>query len=167
MYGYAQVCKLPSGKFRWLEDDEITCFDINSADLDGKYGYIIECDLQYPKKIHDLHQNLPLAPEILTIDFDSLSPYAKKALLESDGQKRYSDVKLMATFHKRSNYICHFKNLKLYLDLGMKLKKIHRILQFRQKKLIKPYINICTLARQKALNKFSMDLYKKLGKIFK
>ena len=154
--------KLPSGKFQWLNQKEIANFDINKVNLDGKYGYIVECDLTYPKKLHDLHQNLPLAPEVLEVNFDSLSPYAKKALLESDGQKKYKDVKLMATFQKRENYVTHFKNLKLYVDLGMKLKKIHRILRFRQSKVIAPYIEKCTAARQKATNKFQMDQYKKL-----
>jgi len=154
--------KLPSGKFQWLNQKEIANFDINKVNLDGKYGYIVECDLTYPKKLHDLHQNLPLAPEVLEVNFDSLSPYAKKALLESDGQKKYKDVKLMATFQKRENYVTHFKNLKLYVDLGMKLKKIHRILRFRQSKVIAPYIEKCTEARQKATSKFQMDQYKKL-----
>ena len=158
------MCKLPSGKFRWLEENEIEAFNINEINLEGKNGFIIECDLSYPKKMHDLHSNLPLAPEILEVNFDSLSPYARKSLLESDGKEKYKDVKLMATFHKRKNYVCHMKNLKLYLDLGMKLKKIHRILKFRQKKVIAPYIEKCTAARQKSTNKFQMDQYKKLGK---
>jgi len=162
LYGYAQMQKLPSGEFQWLDNDQIEKFDIDKVNLDGKYGYIVECDLTYPKKLHDLHQNLPLAPEVLEVNFNSLSPYAKKALLESDGQKKYKDVKLMATFQKRENYVTHFKNLKLYLDLGMKLKKIHRILKFRQKKIIAPYIEKCTAARQKATSKFQMDQYKKL-----
>jgi surface protein len=137
-------------------------FDINSIDLEGKYGYFIECDLEYPKEIYDLHQNLPLAPEVLEINYDSLSPYAQTALIESDERQKYKDVKLMATFADRINYITHSKNLKLYLDLGMKLKKIHRILKFRQKLLIAPYIEKCTIARQKATSKFQMDQYKKL-----
>ena len=165
LYGYAQTSKLPSGKFRWLEEDEITSFDIDKIDLEGKYGYIVECDLKYPKKIHDLHSSLPLAPEILEINFEALSPYAKKSLIESDGQKKYKDIKLMATLEKRTNYVCHLKNLKLYVDLGMKLKKIHRVLKFRQKKLIAPYVEMCTLQRQKATNKFHGDLYKKLGNL--
>jgi hypothetical protein len=154
--------KLPSGKFRWLNEHKTLNFDINSIDLEGKYGYFIECDLEYPKEIYDLHQNLPLAPEVLEINYDSLSPYAQTALIESDGRQKYKDVKLMATFADRINYITHSKNLKLYLDLGMKLKKIHRILKFRQKLLIAPYIEKCTIARQKATSKFQMDQYKKL-----
>lgn len=154
--------KLPSGEFRWLEEDEISQFDLKNLDLEGDYGYILECDLSYPKKLHDLHQNLPLAPEVLEVNYDSLSPYAKKALLESDGQTKYRDVKLMATFQKRLNYVVHCKNLKLYTDLGMKLKKIHRVLKFRQTELIAPYIEKCTKARQMSNCKFQMDQYKKL-----
>lgn len=153
---------LPTGEFQWLEGEELKNFDIHSIDLEGDYGFIIDCNLKYPKKLHDLHQNLPLAPEVLEINFDSLSPYAKKALLESDGQKKYKDVKLMATFQGRENYVTHFKNLKLYLDLGMKLKAINRILKFRQERIIAPYIEKCTEARQKSTNKFQMDQFKKL-----
>ena len=162
LYGNAQLSKLPTGKYSWLDEEELKDFDINKIDLEGKYGYFIECDLTYPKSLHKSHQNLPLAPEILEVNFDCLSPYAKNALLESNNQKKYKDVKLMATFQDRINYVVHCKNLKLYLDLGMKLKKIHRVLKFRQKKIFKPYIEKCTEARQKATNKFHMDQYKKL-----
>jgi len=155
--------KLPMGEFSWLEGKELTNFDIQNVDLEGKYGYFIECDLNYPKHLHDSHKNLPLAPEVLEVGFDCLSPYAKNALLESDNRKKYKDVKLMATFHDRINYVVHVKNLKLYIDLGMKLNKIHRILKFRQKKIIAPYIEKCTEARKQSVNKFQMDQYKKLA----
>lgn len=153
---------LPSGQFRWLEENEIEEFDIQKVNLEGELGFMVECDLSYPKTLHDVHQNLPLAPEVLEVNYESLSPYAKKALIESDGRKNYKDTKLMATFQMRKNYVTHFKNLKLYLDLGMKLKKIHRILSFKQDKIIAPYIKRCTLARQKATNKFQGDQFKKL-----
>jgi hypothetical protein len=133
--------------------------DINSINLEGKYVYFVECHLEYPKEIHNLHQNLPLAPEVLEINYDSLSPYAQNALMESDGRQKYKGVKVMAPFADHINYITHFKNLKLYLDLGMKLKKIHRILKFWQKHIIAPYIEKCTITRQKATSKFQMDQY--------
>jgi len=158
---------LPCGKYKWLSDEKVKQFDVQNIDLEGKYGYFVECDLSYPKKLHDSHKNLPLAPEVLQIEFDSLSPYAQKSLIESDGQKKYKDVKLMATFNDRLNYVVHAKNLKLYLELGMKLKKVHRVLRFRQKRIIAPYIEKCTAERQKAANKFAMDQYKKLVSITK
>lgn len=162
LYGYAQMAKLPIDGFKWLTETEIDNFDINNIDLDGDTGFMIECDLEYPEKLHKKHNNLPLAPEILEISYDALSPYAKKALLDSDNQTKYKDVKLMATFNDRIEYVVHGKNLKLYLDLGLKLKQIHRILKFRQDNFIAPYIMKCTEARQKSSTKFEMDQFKKL-----
>jgi hypothetical protein len=154
---------LPQSDFQWLTKEELAIFDIDKIDLDGDVGYIIECDLHYPKKLHKSHRNLPLAPEILQVNYENLSPYAKKALLESDLQQKYKDVKLMATFTDRIDYVCHIKNLKLYLDLGMKLQKISRVLKFKQANLFSPYIMKCTEARQKAKTKFETDQFKKLG----
>ena len=156
------MMKLPISDFEWMTEEEIANFDINKQHLDGDTGYIIECDLHYPKKLHKTHANLPLAPEVLEIGFENLSPYAKKALLESDNQKKYKDVKLTATFHDRIDYVVHGKNLKLYLDLGMQLLKIKRVLKFKQDTFIAKYIQKCTSARQKAQTKFETSQFKKL-----
>jgi hypothetical protein len=156
------MMKLPISNFEWMTPNEIDQFDIFKEDLDGDTGYIIECDLHYPKKLHKKHSNLPLAPEVVEIGFENLSPYAKNALFQSDNQKKYKDVKLTATFHDRIDYVVHGKNLKLYLDLGMKLIKIKRILKFRQDTFIAKYIQKCTSARQKAQTKFETSQFKKL-----
>jgi len=103
------MSKLPIGNLEWMTSDELLNFDINKVDLDGNIGYIIECDLLYPSNLHKLHHNLPLAPEVLQIDENNLSSYAKKALLESNMQSTYKDVKLMSTFYPRKNYILHGK----------------------------------------------------------
>lgn len=155
--------KLPMSDLKWLKKSEIKQFDINNIDLEGSYGYILEVDLSYPKKLHLKHNNLPLAPEILQVNDSHLSNYAKKALIESDGQKKYKDVKLIASFHDREKYVIHAKNLKLYLDLGMKLNKIHRAIKFKQEAFIAPFIEKCTAARISAKTKFSMDQFKKLA----
>lgn len=157
------MMKLPLKDFEWMTEDEISHFDINSANLDGDTGYIIECDLKYPKKLHSKHSNLPLAPEVLQINFENLSPYAKRSLIQSDGKTTYSDVKLTATFHDRNDYVLHCKNLKLYLDLGMKLKKIKRILKFTQDTFLAKYIQKCTEARQNSATKFESSQFKKLA----
>jgi len=154
--------KLPQGDFQWMTDDEISKFDINQIDLEAEFGYIIECDLHYPKKLHKKHSSLPLAPELLEVQYEMLSPYSKQALLESSGQTKYKDKKLMGTFHDRIDYVVHAKNLQLYLNLGMKLKKISRILKFKQAAFIAPYISRCTEERIKATTKFAMDQFKKL-----
>lgn len=153
--------KLPIGDLKWMKKSEIKKFDINKIDLEGSHGYILEVDLSYPEELHLKHNNLPLAPEILEVNESHLSKYAKKALIESDGQKKYKDVKLIACFHDREKYVIHAKNLRLYLDLGMKLKKIHRVIIFKQEAFIAPFIDKCTKARSVSKTKFAMDLFKK------
>lgn len=161
LYGWSQVQKLPVGEFRWLTKEETEQFDVYQ-NVEGDYGYFVECDLHYPSHLHESHSNFPLAPEILEIDFENLSPYAKTAIETCDGKKRYCDQKLMSTFHDKLNYVVHIRNLQLYLSLGLELMKIHRVLEFKQEHLLRPYIEKTTLARQRAPSKFQSDQYKKL-----
>ena len=161
LYGEAQVSMLPYKEFRWLTQIEIDNFDVQS-DFDSEKGYILEVDLHYPEKLHISHSNLPLAPEVLEIGYDNLSPYAKEALIKTEGKKNYKDVKLMSTFHDKTNYVLHCKNLALYIQLGLKLMKIHRILEFKQARIFEPYIAKTTAARKNAESKFEMDMFKKL-----
>lgn len=158
-YGSAQMSKLPYKDFRFLSENEVNTFDL-SQDFDGVKGYFIECDLDYPKGLHKSHANFPVAPEMLEVTFEHLSPYAKKAVFLTTGKETYNDIKLMSTFHKRENYICHIKCLMLYLSLGLKLIKIHRILEFTQDRIFAPYIEKTTEARQKSKTKFEMNLFK-------
>jgi hypothetical protein len=161
LYGEAQVSMLPYKGFRWLNEDEVNNFDPYS-DFDDEDGFILEVDLEYPKELHVSHSNLPLAPEVLEINYDNLSPYAKEALKETEGKRTYKDVKLMSTFHDKTNYVLHCKNLALYLRLGLRLIKIHRILGFKQDMIFKPYIAKTTRARKNSRTKFEMDMFKKL-----
>jgi hypothetical protein len=112
--------------------------------------------------LHESHSNLPLAPELLQVNFENLSPYAQRAILDSEGSECYKDVKLMSTFHDRIEYVTHIKNLQLYLKLGMKLLRIHRVLMFEQTEIIAPYIEKTTAARKSSSTKFEMDMFKKL-----
>ena len=66
---------LPYGEFKWLKNVEN--FDANSISEKGPVGYILEVDLQYPDKLHALHNDYSLAPEKLAIPCDMLSDYCK------------------------------------------------------------------------------------------
>jgi hypothetical protein len=68
---------MPLSDFRWLNEEEISQLDWTNMNDDQEYGYLVECDLSYPKKLHISHNSFPLAPETLKIDSSYLSSYAK------------------------------------------------------------------------------------------
>ena len=154
LYGWAMSQKLPVGKFKW--GDEKT-FDMNN--YSGEKGCIIECDLEYPENLHDEHNMYPLAPEKILVEKDMLSPYCNEILDEFKIQKN-TCKKLIPNLMNKQKYVLHYKNLQLYLDLGMKLKKIHRVLEFKQTTWLKDYIDFNTQKRKNAANAFEKDFFK-------
>ena len=102
-------------------------------------GCIHEVDLEYPKKLHDLHNEYPLAPERIEIN---------------------KVEKLIPNLNEKKKYVLHHKNLKQYLDLGLKLTKIYRGISFDEKAWLKPYIEFNTNLRSKAQNEFEKEFFK-------
>lgn len=154
---------LPYSNFNWMTKDQFENIDWATIDTETEIGYVLEVDLEYPKTLHDLHSNFPLAPETMIVEFDDLSPYSQSAYMSLEKQKRYKDQKLLATFDDREKYVVHFKNLKLYLQLGLVLTNVHRVVSFTQKRFIAPFIEKCTNARQMSKTKFEQDQFKKLA----
>ena len=58
---------LPTHGFRLLSSDEITALELENLRDDSEDGYIYEVDLHYPAKLHNQHDDYPLAPEPLVI----------------------------------------------------------------------------------------------------
>ncbi|XP_075225352.1 uncharacterized protein LOC142333778 [Lycorma delicatula] len=153
LYGTAMVEPLPHANFRWLSTEEIDNLDINSVCDRSEKGYILEVDLEYPQELHDRHKDYPLAPERLVPTDDMLSPYLKDI-------KRCPVKKLLTTLYDKQNYVLHYRNLKLYTRLGLKVKNIHRVLEFSQSPWLKPYIDFNTEKRAQARNSFEKDFFK-------
>jgi len=163
LYGLSQIGKLPLSDYEWLPKYHTSSFDIDEIDIDGEKGYILEVDLEYPEELHYHHNDFPLAPDSYKIELDDLSRYSKQCYKISNQNATYKSTKLTSTFLERKKYVVHIKNLKLYLQLGMKLKKIHRILMFKQDSFLEPFITKCTNERKKAKTVFEKNQYKKIS----
>ena len=100
-------------------------------------------DLEYPQELHNLKNDYPVAPEKIKVSNGMLSEYCKKIAEKykiSIGQVN----KLIPTLRDKEEYVLYYWNLQLYLDLGSKIKKVHRVLEFDQSPWLKQYIAFST-----------------------
>eukprot|EP00966_Prymnesium_polylepis_P077944 1806867-Prymnesium_polylepis.1 len=86
-----------------------------------------------------------------------ISDYSKKAL---NGNKFTPYRKLVATLNHKKEYVVHARNLKFYLEKGLKLTKIHSVVGFVEKAWLKPYIELNKGRRATAKNEFEKDFFK-------
>ena len=68
--------------------------------------------------------------------------------------------KLVLTLEDKEKYVTHYKNLQFYLSQGMRLKKVHRVIEFDQEPWMEPYIRMNTEFRKQAKSDFETDFYK-------
>ena len=164
LYGLAMSKKLPFDNFNWyfsrMDEKKILSY----SDDDDK-GYISEVDLEYPKELHDLHRDYPLAPEIMSVSENILSPVQKEIYKKCYGKDASDEKtnKLILNVMDKKKYVLHISALKFYLEHGLKLKKVHRVISFNQADFLKPYIDFNTEKRTNAKTAFEKDLFKLLN----
>ena len=140
LYGWAMSQKLPVNGFKWVEDiSRINEEFIKNYDENNDKGYILEVDVKYPKKLLDIHSDLQFLPKRMKID---------------------KCKNLVCNLRNKNKYVVHIKLLKQALNHGLKLKKIHRIIEFNQEVWLKPYIETNTELRKVAKNDFEKDFFK-------
>ena len=166
LYGFAMRQYLPTGGFKWVpvEERENWAEFILQQQDEQEEGYFLEVDLDYPEELHNLHDNYPCAPEKMKIEERYLSDHQKQ--LGKKCGANYKIEKLCLTLNSKKKYILHYRNLKQYLSLGLKLSKVHRVLKFKQSSWLKKYIDMNTQFRQEANNKFEVSLYKLMNNSF-
>ena len=122
---------LPTHGFKWMEKSELETWENQS--------YILEVDLEYPKNLHYLHSDYPLAPERAEVNKVN---------------------KLIPNLREKEKYILYHENLKKYLSLGLKLTHIHRGIKFEESQWLKKYIDLNIELRTAAANEFEKDFSK-------
>ena len=137
---------LPYGGFKWLSTEEIKRFNLDSIPENSKIGYILEIDLEYCKELRDIHNDYPLYPEHISVSYEMLSKYCKD-IVDRYNIKVGGAKKLFPNLYDKIKYPVHYKNLIYYLKLGIKLKKIYRILKFKQKNWLKVFTDLNTKKR--------------------
>ena len=99
----------------------------------------MEVDVKYPKRLHKSHSDLPFLSERMEIN---------------------KCKKLVCNLFNKKKYVTHINSLKQALNHGLKLKKIHRVIEFNQDPWLEPYIDMNTELRKAAPNDFEKDFYK-------
>ena len=159
LYGWAMSQYPPTGNFKWMTDKEISKIDLGKYKADGKKGLILEVDLEYPQELHDIHNDYPVAPEKVKVSNNMLSAYCKK-IAEKYNISIGLVSKLIPTLRDKKEYVLHYRNLQLYLGLGLKIEKVHRVLKFDQSSRLMQYIDFNTEKRKHAKNSFEKDFFK-------
>ena len=145
LYGWAMSQQLPTHGFSWMRNlTKEKVMDIldkanHSMSNRGRKGYIFEVDLEYPKKLWKSYNDYPLAPEKMIVN---------------------GVEKLICHFKPRKNYVVHYRNLRQYLEMGMRLTAVHRGISFYQSSWMEPYIRKNTELRKTAANSFEKDFFK-------
>ena len=119
----------------------------------------MEVDLSYPPGLHDDQRDFPLAPTKDIVEEEWLGEYQLN--LNEQHNLPSSKVKnLLQTFLDKERYVVLYNLLQLYIELGLVIKKVHRVLQFLQESWLSPYITLNSEKRQVAANNFEENFHK-------
>ena len=142
LYGWAMSQKLPANDIKWVKEEDLSQFNedfIKNYDENSNTGYFLEEDIDYPKELFHLHKDVLFFPE---------------------SKKVNKKEKLIFEVEDKKKHVIHIGTLKQVLNRGLRLKKVHRIIQFKQKAWLKVYIDMNTKLRKNAKNEFQKNFFK-------
>ena len=131
LYGWAMCKALPTYGLEWIVQHELNNWKNHSC--------ILEVDLEYLKELHDLHNDYPLAPELM---------------------KGNKIEKLIPNLNNKTNFINRHESLKHYEKLRLRITEIHRGIKFVESNWLEPYIIKNTNLRMQGKNNFEKDFFK-------
>ena len=137
--GWAMVQNLPTHTFLWKKAQAFTPEKIDELVKKDKRGYLLEVDVEYPKELHENHNELPFLTERMNM-----------------GRVE----KLVPNLKDKKRYVVQIKALSQAFKHGLKLKKVHRVIEFQQSRWMKAYIMLNTRLRKDAKNEFEKDFFK-------
>ena len=127
---------------------------INENSLDGQ---ILEVDLEYPDEVglelHELLNDYPLPPDKLEVNNDMLSKYCCNIAKKYDTEISCVN-KFVPNLGNKSENAVHYKNVQLYLSLGIKLVSLHRILKFKKSDFLKNTLILIQTKEKNAVYSF-------------
>ena len=142
--------KLPYKNFKWSND----------LSLDKIQTGIYEVDISIPENLHYRFKDYPLAPEIKSIQKNNSSKYQKYLNNKLNIKYNEKDKKLILDLLPKKNYKIYYKNLEYYIQLGIKIDEVHKILTFDERDFLKEYIDLNTELRKNSKNDLEKDLFK-------
>ena len=110
-YGKAMINNLPTHGFEWKNGEGLTTEKIDKPVKKDRRGYLLEVDMEYPKELHENHNELPFSVEKMKI-----------------GRVE----KLVPNLKDKKRYVVHIKALNQALKHGLKVRKVHRVLRFNK-----------------------------------
>ena len=131
---------LPTSGCKWIDAKE---FAFNKYTSNSSKGSVLKVDLEHPKELQELHNDDPLPLDKVEIKREKLPGYQLK-IADPYNIPIGNVKKLVHDFFDKEKYVILYENLKLFLRLGLKLKKIHRVLEFNQSQWLKQYVKFNT-----------------------
>ena len=114
LYGWAMSKKLPTNGFKWIDNNEINKDFIKNYNENDTKGYILEVDVEYPKKLHELHSDLLFLSEQMEVN------KCKKLVCNLFNKKKYvAHINTLKQVIKFNQEAC----LKPYIDMNTELRK--------------------------------------------